>query len=134
MLLAGRKVRTLDDTLQVFQDRDLNSAVVGNFPKDVEIQLGGVSEIEGREWLEATLPNGTTGYLVSASARSHTEIGDGPLDFDRNPLMFRRDFAWRYRKTSWCPRLRTIRPCRFPVQQARPRVRLWRLSVGQYSS
>jgi hypothetical protein len=49
MLLAGRKVRTLDDTLRVFQDRDLNSAVVGNFPKGVEIQLRAVSEIYKRQ-------------------------------------------------------------------------------------
>ena len=74
--LAGRKVRTLDDTLRVFQDRDLNSPVIGHSRTGVEIQLGAVSEIDGREWVEATLPDGTTGYLVSASARSHTEETD----------------------------------------------------------
>jgi hypothetical protein len=74
--IANRKVRTLDDTLRVFQDRDLNSPVIGQLPNGVEIQLGAVSEIEGREWVEATLPDGTTGYLVSASARSHTEAAD----------------------------------------------------------
>jgi hypothetical protein len=84
--LAGCKVRTLDDALRVFQDHDLTSPVIGQLPKDVEIQLGGVLEIEGREWVEATLSDGTTGYLVSASARSHTEIGDGPLDFDSKPV------------------------------------------------
>ena len=80
--LAGCKVRTLDDGLRVFQDHDLNSPVIGQLPKDVEIQLGGVFEIEGREWVEASLLDGTTGYLVCASARNHAEIGDRPLDFD----------------------------------------------------
>ena len=77
--IANRKVRTLDDTLRVFQDRDLNSPVIGHSPEGVEIQLGAVSEIEGREWAEATLPDGTSGYLVSASARSHTEYTDMAL-------------------------------------------------------
>jgi hypothetical protein len=80
--LQGRKVRTLDDTLRAFQDRDLNSPVIGQLPAGVEIQLGAVSEIEGREWVEATLPDGTAGFLVSASDRRHTEAADESVPFN----------------------------------------------------
>jgi len=71
--LADRKVRTLDDSLRLFQNRDLNSPVIEDIPEGAEVQLGAASEIEGREWVEAATPGGSRGYLVSASARSHTE-------------------------------------------------------------
>lgn len=70
--LVGRKVRTTDNALRVFEACDVNSAVRSQLPIEAEIQLGTASEIGGREWIEATLPNGTSGYVVGASLRSHT--------------------------------------------------------------
>jgi hypothetical protein len=55
----------------------LNAAVIGQLPQGAIIQLGAVSEIEGREWVETTMTDGTLGYLVSATVRSHTEAADG---------------------------------------------------------
>lgn len=69
--LAGRKVRTLDDALLVYQDRDLSSGVVARPPNGTEVQLGSLSELDGREWLEAVLPNGDKGYVLGVSVRSH---------------------------------------------------------------
>lgn len=74
--LADRKVRTLDDSLRLFQRCDLKSPVIGCIPKGAELQLGAVSEIEGREWVEVAIPDGSHGYLVSASVRSHTELAE----------------------------------------------------------
>lgn len=69
--LAGRKVRTLDGALRVFEDRDFNSAVRSVLPYGAEIQLGATSEVDGREWIEAALPDGTSGYVLGSSTRSH---------------------------------------------------------------
>jgi hypothetical protein len=74
--LAGRRLRTLDDALQVYQSCDFNSPVVAQLPRGAEIQLGAASEFEGREWLEATLLDGSTGYVLGPSARSHTEVSN----------------------------------------------------------
>jgi Zn-dependent protease with chaperone function len=74
--LTGRRLRTLDDTLRVFQDRNFNSTVVAQLPKGADIQLGAASEFEGREWLEAKLADGTTGYVLGPTARSHTEASN----------------------------------------------------------
>jgi hypothetical protein len=70
--LAARKVRTLDGALCVFEDRDWNSAVIFQPPHGSEIQLGAVTEVHGREWIEAALPDGLSGYVLGASIRSHT--------------------------------------------------------------
>lgn len=70
--LPGRRVKTLDGTLMLYQGRDLRSSVISRLPAEAEIQLGSRSEVDGREWLEARLPNGTGGYVLGASARSHT--------------------------------------------------------------
>ena len=70
--LAGQSVRAADDSLFIYQDCDFNSAIVGRPVKGTEIQLGAMSEIEGREWFEAALPNGDKGYVLAATTRSHT--------------------------------------------------------------
>ena len=59
--LEGRTVRTLDDTLIIYQDRDFNSSVVGRPVKGSEIRIASPSIVEGREWFEATLPDGEKG-------------------------------------------------------------------------
>jgi len=74
--LEGRKLQTLDDALRVFEDRDLNSAVRSQLPRGAEIQLGAASEVDGREWIEAALQDGITGYVLGASARSHAMAVD----------------------------------------------------------
>ena len=75
-LLAGAKVRVLDDALVVYQDCDLQSPVLASVHGGTEIQLGPMSEVEGRAWIEAALPTGVKGYLLQASARSHAESCD----------------------------------------------------------
>jgi len=70
--MAGRKVRTFDDGLVVYEGCDVNSAVISRPLKGSEIQLGLSSEIERREWLEAVLPDGQRGYVLASSARSHS--------------------------------------------------------------
>src|ERR1051326_6078576 len=67
--LAGKKVH-VDDVLQVFKSRDLKSDVLSQPGKDTVIQLGVVSDVDGREWIEATLPDGTFGFVLGPSVRS----------------------------------------------------------------
>jgi hypothetical protein len=67
------KVKTIDSTLQVFTDRNLNS-VAHQLGKDLEIQLGATSECEGREWVEVESPEGPSGFALGASIRSHTNM------------------------------------------------------------
>jgi hypothetical protein len=69
---AGKTVKTLDDGLRVFEKRELGSAVRFQPPPGFEIRLGAVFEVDGREWIEAALPDGTSGYVLGSSARSHT--------------------------------------------------------------
>ncbi len=69
---ALRRVRTLDDAIQVFQDRDFDSAVISRVRQGVELQLGATSQVFRREWVEATLPDGICGFVLGATARSHT--------------------------------------------------------------
>jgi hypothetical protein len=69
-------VKTTDDALQIYQDRDFGSPVVANLQKDVEIQLGAQSIHEGRQWIEASLTGGgVSGYVLGPSARGHTTLG-----------------------------------------------------------
>jgi len=72
--IEGRKVSTIDEVVLVYQDRDLNAAAIGRPPKGTEIQLGFLSEVEGRQWIEAVLPDGKKGYVLAASARSHSVL------------------------------------------------------------
>ena len=69
-----RKVTTTDDTLQIYQDRDLGSNVVVRVPKGTDIQIGAVTFHEGREWMEATLGDRSAGYVLGPSARGHTTL------------------------------------------------------------
>lgn len=72
--LTGQRIRTLDDSLRVFQNHDLNSDVIRQIPQGLEIQLGAATEIDGREWIEANLPDGAVGYVLGSSVRSHTAV------------------------------------------------------------
>jgi hypothetical protein len=67
-------VRTLDDTLLVFEDRDLASAVIRQLAEQEEVQLGVESEYGGQQWIAAALPDGLSGYVLGSSALSHTTL------------------------------------------------------------
>jgi len=68
------QVITTDNLLDLYTSRDLGSAVVPSLPKGTDIQLGPPELFEGREWLQATLKNGSTGYLLGPSVRGHTKL------------------------------------------------------------
>ena len=69
------KVMTTDDVLVVYQNRSLGSAPI-QVPKGAEIRLGPSVVHEGREWMDTTLPDGTTGFVLGPTARGHTTLGD----------------------------------------------------------
>lgn len=71
-LLANRSVTTLDGELKVYKSCDPKSATVGSPLRGTEIRLGSVEIVDGREWVEATLPNGDRGYALGPSLRSHS--------------------------------------------------------------
>jgi len=68
-------VTTTDDSLLVYQARELNSTVIATIPKGQNIRVGAPEEHAGREWLETTLADGSIGYVLGPSARSHTTLG-----------------------------------------------------------
>jgi hypothetical protein len=68
-------VTTTDDRLQLYQDRDLRSVILLQMEKGIVVQSGANSEFEGREWLEAVVEL-QRGYVLGASARSHTALED----------------------------------------------------------
>lgn len=68
-------VTTLDDTLQVYREPDLTSAVIVQLQKGTQIDLGAAAIHEGREWITATLNGETAGYVLGPSARGHTTLG-----------------------------------------------------------
>jgi hypothetical protein len=70
-----RIVRTTDDTLALFHARDSNSSQVFRLPEGREFTLGQTSEFEGRQWVEALLPDGVRGYVLGPSALGHTTAG-----------------------------------------------------------
>jgi hypothetical protein len=72
--LAGIWVWTFDNALRILESPDLQSAVKFEVPSGTELQLGAVSEIAGREWIEAMLPDGTAGHVLATSVRSHAAI------------------------------------------------------------
>lgn len=74
-----QKVTTTDDTLQIYRCTDLSSNVVARVPSGHVIELGDVEECDGREWISATLEDGTVGYLLAPSARGHTTLGGAKL-------------------------------------------------------
>jgi hypothetical protein len=71
---APQKVTTLDDTLQVFRERDLSSTVIARLPKGIEIVLSASTVFEGRDWIEATIEGVDSGYVLYPSARGHTTL------------------------------------------------------------
>jgi hypothetical protein len=72
----SRKVKTIDDALVLYRERNLTSDVISHVPGDQEIQLGSTAVYEGREWIEVTLVDGSTGYALGPSVRGHTTLGD----------------------------------------------------------
>lgn len=70
-----RKVTATDDTVQIYQCRDLDSSVIAHVPQGHQIQLGTAEVFEGREWVEAILEDGTVGYILGPTARGHTTFG-----------------------------------------------------------
>jgi hypothetical protein len=74
--LAERTVHTTDDQLMVFSDRRLD-AESSKVDQGVELRLADVTEIDGREWIQMTLSDGSSRFALGASVRSHT---DAPPD------------------------------------------------------
>jgi hypothetical protein len=70
--LAGRRVTTVDGALVLYERSDFNSTVIARVSQRTELQLGGSSQIDGREWIEAVTPSGVMGYCLAASIRSHS--------------------------------------------------------------
>jgi len=71
-------VTAIDDHLDLYESRDLSSRVVAKVPKGAKIQLGAVEQFEGREWIRATLDDGSAGFVLGPSARSHTTLVAAP--------------------------------------------------------
>ncbi len=69
-----QRVTTTDGQLQVYRQRDLASAIA-HVPKGVGLRLSDSTVFEEREWMEATLEDGTVGYVLGPAARSHTTLG-----------------------------------------------------------
>ena len=70
--LAGKVVRTYDDSLTAYRSRgDLSSELPAGIESGILVELGSVSMVDGREWVEATLPAGEFCYMIGASVRSH---------------------------------------------------------------
>jgi hypothetical protein len=69
------KVTVTDGTLQVYQARDFNSTVILRLARGSELELGASQVFDGREWIEANSGNGSIGYVLGPSVRSHTTLG-----------------------------------------------------------
>jgi hypothetical protein len=67
-------VNTIDDFLQILADRDVNSEVLASLPKGAAVELGEASQFDGREWMQATVKEGTSGFVLAPSARGHTTL------------------------------------------------------------
>ena len=75
MMATRQSVTITEGNLQVYQARDLNSAVVTRLPKGMEIQIGTGEVFEGREWMEASLGTATIGYVLGPQLTQ--PYGDG---------------------------------------------------------
>jgi hypothetical protein len=64
-------MKTLDAGVTLYEDRDLKSPAVHKLPAGAEFSTGSESMREGRQWVEATLADGRTGYALGPSVRSH---------------------------------------------------------------
>jgi small-conductance mechanosensitive channel len=71
--LSGHSVNTIDNALTVFSDRNLSSTF-GLLDKGVSIQLGTVSVVDDREWVEVGLVNGSSRFALASAVRSHTDV------------------------------------------------------------
>ncbi len=71
--LSGRKVKTVDNALRLFCQRDLISPS-HPLDKGVEIQLGAVTDLDGREWVEVALLDGSFNFALGSAVRSHTDM------------------------------------------------------------
>jgi hypothetical protein len=72
------EVTVTEESLPVYQERDLISTVVAHVPRGhgINTRLDVVAKDRiGREWMEATLADGTIGYILGTSARGHTTLG-----------------------------------------------------------
>jgi len=69
-------VTATDDGLQIYRDRDLGSLFARTIQKGDAIQLGARNIHEGREWIEATLSDGTVGFILGPAARGHTTMAE----------------------------------------------------------
>jgi tetratricopeptide (TPR) repeat protein len=69
-----QRFKTFDDSLQIFERRDLSSAIAAPPAGGTEVQTGELSEISGCEWLEATLPDGSVGFILVSNARGASEM------------------------------------------------------------
>jgi hypothetical protein len=65
---------TTDGTLQIFAACDLDSSALARIPNGVEVELGDTITVEGREWIQARLKDGTAGFVLAPSARGHTSL------------------------------------------------------------
>jgi hypothetical protein len=79
-------VTTVDDMLQIFSARDLESSVLARIPKGVDLQLDEPTTVEGREWMQAMLNDGTFGFVLAPSARGHTTLASEPMTPARLPI------------------------------------------------
>jgi uncharacterized protein (UPF0335 family) len=79
MTSPRQKVTVTDGTLQVYQARDFSSTVILQLARGSEIELGASQIFDGREWIEANLGNGSVGYVLGPSVRSHTNLGKRAL-------------------------------------------------------
>jgi len=78
-------VTTTDDSVEIYEARDLNSRVVARVSKDGSIQLGATEVVvEGRLWMEAALEDGRAGYVLGPTVRGHTTFG-APLPLIASP-------------------------------------------------
>jgi hypothetical protein len=61
---APKKVRVIADELKIYQDMDSRSAVVARLPFGTEVEIGGVKEVDGVDWVIINLADGQQGYIV----------------------------------------------------------------------
>src|SRR5689334_14985202 len=80
----SQRVTAIDDALQIYSDRDLNSTVIAHVHKGVEIQLGSITSFEGRQWIEANMED-KVGYVLGPSARGHTTFESVPVPLKEEP-------------------------------------------------
>jgi hypothetical protein len=70
---AVKPVVTIDDSVQVYSNRDLGSPVVVRLRKRAEIRLGSTAMAEGREWFEVSFED-KVGFILGSTARGHTTL------------------------------------------------------------